>query len=93
MSNFLFDIPESLSPFLKWKKAHDLRTWETPTESDPWTCCSRQHVDDGEIDDDTATIGATEQEACENFCLMFGVPHWLIAETVPGDGKSQGGSQ
>ena len=84
------DLPESLSPFAKWKREHGLMVWHTPNlhpdaEDEftgeqilAWTCAKQQDAENGQLGTDTATTGNTEEEACEAYCLRFRLKHWSI---------------
>jgi len=72
------DLPESLSPFAKWKRDNALEVWYTDGIEEPWTCCDTASFGNCDIHEDSATRGETEEEACEAYCLKFGVKHWSL---------------
>lgn len=65
MSDDLFPIPESLSPKLAWLRRHDLALRKMP--NDTYRC---------ELNDETFGVGATQEEAIEDFCVKTRSRHW-----------------
>lgn len=61
----LFDIPESLSPRLAWLRDHGLTM--TKLENGKYECA---------LFDVAFGQGATEDEACVDFCIKTRLPHW-----------------
>lgn len=83
----LFDIPESLSPKLKWLKEHGLETAYFPENSDlpespetgetcyPWICYSE--LDSERYNPDFKPgVGETEEDAIWNYCRKNALPHY-----------------
>jgi hypothetical protein len=80
----LFDIPESLSPKLKWLKQHGLVTKydaeleccpESPETGEtcyPWLC--------GFLDgrSEPYGVGKTEEDAIGDFCHKTDTPHYSL---------------
>lgn len=65
MSDLLFDIPTSLSPKLAWLERHGLTTKRQ--ENGSWLCI---------LDDENFSKGATDEEACAEFCIEHRLRHW-----------------
>lgn len=61
----LFEIPESLSPRLKWLRDHGLTL--TCISAGKWECS---------LDEENVGTGQTPDEACIDFCLKTKMPHW-----------------
>ena len=87
MTTELFDIPESLSPKLKWLGTHGLITRYDPELGDcpespetgntcyPWIVTQAGVV---EFDQFTLGSGRTEEEAIINYCEKTGTPHYSL---------------
>lgn len=65
MSAELFEKEESLSPRLAWLKQHGLTLRKT--DGGKWECV---------LDEENFGTAATADEACIDFCLKTGLPHW-----------------
>lgn len=88
--NELFEIPESLSPKLKWLKKHSLRTHHDPEMEDcpespetgktifPWVCVlagKTYHANSTNYGE-----GRTEDEAIADYCQKTGTPHYTLTD-------------
>ncbi len=65
MSNLLFDLPESLSPKMKWLRQHGLILRKL--ENGQWECA---------LDAENFGRGETDEDACVDFCLKTKLAHW-----------------
>ncbi len=61
----IFEIPESLSPRLRWLRDHQLTIQKL--ENGKYECS---------LDESTFGIGDTAEEACVQFCILTQLPHW-----------------
>ncbi len=81
MNSELFEVPESLSPKLKWMRAHGLVTEfdeelvhmpESPETGEtcyPWVCYSC-------VDDMAYGFGESEEDAIADACSRLGLVHY-----------------
>jgi hypothetical protein len=81
MTEELFEVPESLSPRLKWMRNHEVRTRFAEHLQLPW-CAWTDNDDDwdqpgGMLNDPEACgLGTTEIEAVEDLARALGVVNW-----------------
>ncbi len=64
-SDDLFPVEESLSPKLAWLRAHGLSVMRL--ENGKYICV---------LDEDNLGTGATDEEACVDFCIKHRLAHW-----------------
>lgn len=63
----LLTVPESLSPFAAWKRAHKVWTLHNPDDTEsPWMASGP-----------FIGYGKTEQEACADMARLSNLPHWI----------------
>jgi hypothetical protein len=65
MSELLFEIPESLSPRLRWLRQHGLTL--TCVSAGRWECI---------LNEENIGTGDTPDAACTQFCINTQLPHW-----------------
>ena len=73
----LFDIPESLSPRLRWLIKHKIHTFKSGNAEDfdgePWSAWQAENKNDLPSDYET---GATEDDAIAKWARQNGVKLW-----------------
>lgn len=72
----LFDVPETLSPKLKWMRKHNIETGELENDDgDKWTAWLQP---DGGGIPSTFCGGQTEEEALVSLALELGIKDWRM---------------
>jgi hypothetical protein len=77
LKELLFDIPETLSPRLRWLNKHGIQTYKSPyveAGDEPWAAWQGELTE--AINADTLATGETEDEAIVNYCKRNGIQLW-----------------